>query len=146
MQKAETSFTLLTAIPIDVDCWEGYLDPTGARIFWCVALGAHQGGVDDGSLEILVVVRCPRANIVEKVRAERGWIVSNDGSRPSDSYIGRLNLGVSVVVECGDHLRGLFVAKHEAPYPVLAISKLRELSIQLCVALSSFSESVIPNI
>ena len=99
----------------------------------------------DGGVEILVV-RCPRANIVEKVRAESGRIVSSDGSRLSDSYIGRLNLGVSAVVEYVDHLRGLFVVTHGAPYPLLAISKFREFLIQLCVALSSFFESLILNI
>ena len=36
LQKPETSSTLLTVLPIVVDCWEGHSDPPGAQLHFGV--------------------------------------------------------------------------------------------------------------
>ena len=51
--------------------------PRCTASFRCVAPGAHRDGLDDGGVEIPVVVRCPQANIVDKVPT--GSRVTSDG-------------------------------------------------------------------
>lgn len=47
------------------------IEPYGRTAsFRCVAPGAHLGGVDDGCIEMLVIIRCPWANIIDRVRTE----------------------------------------------------------------------------
>ena len=85
VQKPETSLTLLTVLLTDVDRWEGHSDNAGPRLRYSVCIsGASQGGTDNGWLEMLVVVRCRRANIVDKVRMNLG--------KNKTSYWGRMYL------------------------------------------------------
>jgi hypothetical protein len=73
VQKPHTYFTLSALLLTDVDHWEGRSDDTDACLRFGVCISeADPGGADDGWVEILVVVRCRRANRMNLGKNKRG--------------------------------------------------------------------------